>query len=323
MKAEITARVERALSEHVFPGCVIGVIQRGIQTQLPLGRFTYESTSPAVTDETVYDLASITKSIPTATLALQHIDERALSLESRLIEFVPEYRGEYRDEILIKHLLTYTLDGLQMSALTSVEDIDRAVFNLHPAHPPGAHFAYTNLPAYLLGLVVERRGGPLDRQAQDRIFSNFGMSSTTFKPQGAVPAEEGVRDIVYDESARVLARAGRTAGHAGLFSNVPDLLKFAATLLKKRDPRLETNYLAHIGAPAALGWELNQLHFMGALRSEKTFGKTGFTGTSIVVDFDRQTAIVILSNRTYPKRPRDARVINQFRSDVCDIVFRS
>ena len=160
------------------------------------------------------------------------------------------------------------------------------------------------------------------------------MTQTTFTPHGAAPTEEGLYDIVHDESARVFRIAGETVGHAGLFSTAPDLLKFLEMLLNdgKRGriqylhsqilENLRMNQIPHLGDATGLGFELNQ-PWMGAKRSPHTFGKTGFTGTSVACDIAKGIALVILSNRIYPKRPVDTSTINSFRADVCDIVFRS
>ncbi|HWO07399.1 MAG TPA: serine hydrolase domain-containing protein [Candidatus Paceibacterota bacterium] len=331
----LKAAQQDAVERRVFPGCVVGVRTPHGRTVSAYGHHTYDAHSPAVVETTLYDCASLTKSVVTATRALQLLDEGRLRLDDPLQAHVPEYCSS---DVRIRHLLTYTVGGVALSTLKdrTADEIVATVLRTPPAAPPGTQFAYANSPAFLLGLALERIGGPvsthessstrgkpLDRQASERIFEPRGMRATTFAPRGAAPTEEGVQDIVHDESARVFARAGRVVGHAGLFSTVPDLLSFLEQLLHNPDPRLETNYLADIGESASLGWELNQPHFMGRLRSSRTFGKTGFTGASIVCDTSRQTAIVILSNRTYPHRPPDASAINRFRSDISDIVFGS
>lgn len=339
----VAARAEQAIREKVFPGCVIGVLRKGKREVTAFGRHTYTPDSPVVTIDLLYDCASLTKIIPTATLALQLIDEKKLALESKLIEFIPQYRTKYCDEVTILHLLTYTLGNTTplSQAGTTPEEIFEVVCT-EETKPPGTVFSYSNTPAFLLGIVIECiMRMSLDLAADERIFKPLGMTATTFnvglRKSHIAPTEEDVQGMVHDESARVFSRAhgpvghARTpmaalpplvCGHAGLFSTAPDLSKFLENLIAHPDERLCTNQIAHLNASTALGFELNQ-PFMGTKRSPRTFGKTGFTGTSIVCDFDRQTAIVILSNRTYPKRPKDASAINKFRSDICDIVFLS
>jgi CubicO group peptidase (beta-lactamase class C family) len=319
----LTLRADQALREHVFPGCVIGILRDGEEEFFCFGNYTYDLSSPEVTKESVYDLASITKSVPTATLALQLIGERRLSLDDKLIEYIPEYNAPHRNEVTVRHLLTYTLGNtLALSSLKykTAREIFDAVCS-EESEAPGMRFSYSNTPAYLLGVVVERvLGIPLDHAAERYIFKPLGMTSATFHPVGAVPTEVGIENIIHDESARIFAKEGKVVGHAGLFSNAPDLLIFMRHLLGGDTTLMATNQIANLEGSAALGWELNQ-PFMGSRRGEKTFGKTGFTGTSIVCDPERKTAIVILSNRTYPSRPHSRTAIDAFRSDVCDIVF--
>jgi len=313
-----------AIEKNIFPGCIIGIIEKGGRKALPFGRHTYAEDSPVVTENSLYDCASLTKSVVTATLALQLLDEGKFALESRLVEFVPEYRTRHHEAVSIRHLLTYTLGNtLPLSTLEdkTPDEIFDAICT-EETHEPGTVFNYSNTPAFLLGIIIERvLAKSLDKAAQERIFDPFGMKSATFSPQVAVPTEVGVQDIVHDESARVFARAEKTVGHAGLFASMNDLLLFVEHLLLIRDTRLSTNQIAHLNASTALGWELNQPHFMGSKRRTHMFGKTGFTGTSIVVDYEREKALIILSNRTYPHRPKDTSVINAFRSGLCDIVF--
>jgi CubicO group peptidase (beta-lactamase class C family) len=321
---QIVELARAAIEKKVFPGCVVGVIGKGGRKALPFGRPTYADDSSVVIEESLYDCASLTKSVVTATLALQLLDEGKFSLESRLTEFIPEYRTRHRETVTIRHLLTYTLGNTaplaSLKEKTS-EEIFAAVC-IEETHEPGTVFNYSNTPAFLLGVAIERMFAmPLDKAAQKHILDPLGMKSATFSPHGAVSTEEGVQDIVHDESARVFSRAGKTVGHAGLFATVNDLLTFIEHLLNNPDRRLCTNQIAHLNASTALGWELNQAHFMGSKRTPQMFGKTGFTGTSVVCDFNRQTSLIILSNRTYPKRPHDTSTIANFRNTACDIVF--
>ena len=188
---------------------------------------------------------------------------------------------------------------------------------------------YTNLPAFLLGLIIEKTSGArLDVLAHEAFFESLGMTSTAFAvgkkysdislysciAPSEVDERGEVRGLPHDESAYVFAKANYPVGHAGLFSTAGDMLLFAERLLH------ESESVVVRGAQAGLGWQVNDANFMGSFAREKTFGKTGFTGTSIAVDVARQTAFVILSNRTYPKRPADDSAIFRFRRDIADII---
>lgn len=327
----ISARAERAISEKIFPGCVVGVVNaRGERTVLPYGSLAYAD-SQKVAPETIYDVASVTKSIPLASIVPSFIAEEKLALSDLVRTYIPELRNDHA--ATIEDLLLYRVQGLRMSELAeySSKDIVHCVFQAGFTALPGESH-YSNLPAFLLGIILERISGKtLDVLAQERIFTPLEMKRTTFFPSrdfndsDIAPTEMDqaveIRGIVHDESARIFAREGKAVGHAGLFSTVPDLLVFLRNLL-------QGNYPDIVGrAQKGLGWQLNEGYFMGRRFGPRTFGKTGFTGTSIVCDTDRGIAVVILANRTYPVRSADAASlsspINIFRRDIADIVFDS
>src|SRR3989344_2761710 len=166
----IAERAEKAIAQNVFPGCVVGLVEKGKQrTVLPFGAYTYDAGAAPVLENTIYDVASITKSIPTASLALHYIDSGRLALTDKLIDYVPEFRNSDRESVTIKHLLTYTLGGYAFSALKNktpdelFETIMTHDFTVHP----GSGFLYSNVPAFLLGLVAEKVGGDtLEKLAQ-------------------------------------------------------------------------------------------------------------------------------------------------------------
>ena len=351
MHTRIETRVREAVEERVFPGCVVGIIRaNGSRHILPFGNLTYEPDSAKVTADTIYDLASITKSIPTASLALSFIAEGRMGLADKVVEHLPELRNDRG--ATIEDLLRYRVQGTTLSTLKekTPEEILEYVFAHGFDAPPSGEAHYTNLPAFLLGLIVERVGtDTLDTLAQKYFFDPFGMKDTAFfhigsydLPTSVAPTEivdgQEVHGIVHDESARVFARAGRAVGHAGLFSTVPDILNFLEALLQNdgfRKPIMDS-------ARKGLGWQparlndvsprqndsvglgsggVNDPQFMGKYAGAHTFGKTGFTGTSCVVDAKRGIAFVILSNRTYPKRPPDGAAIDAFRRDIADVVL--
>lgn len=347
MVEAITKRVNHALLEKVFPGCVIGVVASDGQRQvLPFGNFTYNADSPEVTENSIYDTASLTKSIPTASQALMLIEQGKLHPEDKLIDYIPEFNNTDREAVLIQHLLTYTLDGYGLASLKlqSAHQVLNALLTHNFEKRPGTVFKYTNIPAALLGLVIERISGrTLDVLADEYFFSPLQMSRTTFFPE-QFPLEEIapteidnwrglVHGIVHDESAYVCKKDKKIMGHAGIFSTAGDILNFMEMLLnqgtfKRRKyfsaemvARMCANQISELGDFTGLGWELNQPRFMGNKCTTRTIGKTGFTGTVCVADTEKGIAYVILSNRTFPQRPVDSSVINKFRADIGEIVL--
>jgi CubicO group peptidase (beta-lactamase class C family) len=362
LHALLTQRIHRAIEERVIPGCVVGTADRaGVRLLLSFGRFTYEADAPAVRENTVYDVASITKSIPLSCMALRLIDEGKLHPEHRLIDYVPELRNSDREKVLIRHLLTHTLHfGFALSSLkgASPAAIMDAILKRPFASRPGLFFSYANATSILLGLVVERLcGESLERAAQRVFFTPLGMKRTVFHPLNRFAKEEivpteidpwrggTVQGEVHDESAWALSRgtAGEgekehiipcTPGSAGLFSAVPDLLVFLQMLLKGGRlggrryfsggavRRMHTNQIADMGLSTGLGWELNQPRYMGRYCSKSTFGKTGFTGCYCLCDPEKKLALVLLSNCTFPRRKPDKEAINALRRDVADLILQ-
>ena len=343
----VERRIERAMEAQVFPGCVVGLIDSsGVKTVLPFGRYCYEHDSPRVRARTVYDVASITKAIPTSSLALRLLEQGKLHLHDRLIRYVPEFRNPHREHVQIHHLLTHTLHfGFPLSSLKNEapETLLEAICEMPFKSRPGEVFSYANATSVLLGMVVERiLGESLDAAADREFFKPLRMHETTFHPLQSfekgdiVPTEIDnwrggvVQGEVHDESAWALKRP---SGSAGLFSTAPDLLIFIGMLLNRGSWKgtaffseetilsMSTNQIAHTGSCTGLGWELSQRRYMGKRCSARCIGKTGFTGCMCICDLERGMGMVLLSNCTYPKRKADKELINSVRRDVADIIL--
>lgn len=314
-------------------------------------------------EDTVFDIASLTKVCPTSTLALCHILEGRLSPETKVIDYIPELRTNYREEIRIFHLLTHSLDyRVPMKTLRELpaEKILEALYNYQFQAPPGADFNYGNPASVLLGIILSRLTG-MDLQQQGRLtfFDPLKMNRSGWDPLtrdfNRIPKKEiapteicafrnrEIQGEIHDESAWVL-RQLFPVGSAGMFSCVPDLLKFVQMVLNDGTDPVSGERIAPAGllelvstnafdteghhtsagpvnACTALGWELNSPKFMGTKCSPRTFGKTGFTGASIVADPHKGAAVVLLSNFTYPHREANADRIHAFRAALADAFF--
>ncbi|HEX7510775.1 MAG TPA: serine hydrolase domain-containing protein, partial [Chitinivibrionales bacterium] len=342
IKQVITRRLEQAISDNVFPGCVAGVVGANKETLvMPVGHFTYESSAPAMTENSVFDVASITKAIPTSSIALMLIDSGKLHLSDKVIGFIPELRMKHAQDVTVFHVLTQTLNfGFRLSDFKdqSPEGIIDVICSTELAAPPGTSFYYTNATSILLGMMIERLTGQcLATLADEHFFKPLEMSRTTFfpemfKPEEIVPTEHDpwrgrlIRGEVHDESAFTL-RQKMVAGSAGLFSTVGDILKFLSMMLSggemsgrrffssKTMEAIQTNQVALPGVCTGLGWELCQKRYMGSLCTPRTFGKTGFTGCVCMADIGKGAAFALLSNYTYPARKPDMVAINRVRSD--------
>jgi beta-N-acetylhexosaminidase len=348
MEDEILHKLEHAVEDKVFPGAVVGVVRtNGEKLVLPMGNFTYDTNSPKVKDYTSYDVASITKSVPTASVALKLVEEGRLELDKKVADYLPELHTSHKEEMLIRHLLTYSVAGKFPTPGFSFQTATAAsmwkgFYSIELKFPPGSAMQYSNYPMILLTKVLERIAGKtIDRLGSEYFFEPLEMQSATFFPKdkNTVPPTEVddwrglMQGVVHDETAFILERDGEITGCAGLFINAPDLLTFIEMLLNngvhasKKYFKPETitamctNQLQSAGASMGLGWELNDPLFMGRFATATTFGKTGFTGTSCVIDIKRGIGLVLLSNRTYPKRGTTDG-IRSLRRDIADIVFK-
>jgi CubicO group peptidase (beta-lactamase class C family) len=330
MAEPIEQIVGRAIAEQIFPGCVV-LVARGGE---PLHHSAYGSTmyadegSRLVAPGDTFDIASLTK-VFTATAALMLHDQGLLDLEAEARRYLPALRA---DGVTLRHLLTHT-SGLDMrlSVLREggKEGITAAVYGAVPQREPGSFVAYTNINSLLLGEIVSRVGAmPLERAVATLICEPLGLRGTGFNPlpsdhQRIVPTEWDaewrgrlVHGAVHDESAYAL---GGVAGHAGLFSTAADLERFlrlwlqagawgGRQLLREATVALALrDYTAGLPTPSGtparsgLGWMLDRANFMGQA-PPGSFGHTGFTGPAMVGVPERGLAVVVLSNRTYPRR---------------------
>ncbi|MEK7479646.1 MAG: serine hydrolase domain-containing protein, partial [Patescibacteria group bacterium] len=310
-----------------------------------------------VREDSIFDIASVTKAIPTALTALYLIERGKLETDTPVIEFLPELHNASREELRVRHLLTHTVgygEELRLSSLRdrTPEEILRAVFFAPLRYVPGEYFSYTNAASILLGLLVERASKETLESFASKVFFNpLSMNRTSFYPlnhfskEEIVPTEicewrgKELQGEVHDESAWKLQQCtlpdyvNFSVGSAGLFSTASDLLVILEMLIRGGEyggrryfseemvARMYQNHLFGIGACHGLGWELCNRRWMGDQCGERTFGKTGFTGCSVMCAPDRGIGLVILSNYTYPKRKPDSLSMNEFRRDIADIVF--
>lgn len=331
---------EKAIAEKVFSKAVVGFVS-------PEGSEVRAYNTP---EDSLFDIASVTKVCPTSTLALKRILEGRLDLDDRVLDFIPELRTNYREHILVRHLLTHSLDyRVPMSSLKDLppEKILDSLFSYHFNRFPGTVFNYGNPASILLGIVLMRISGKsLSEMAEKELFVPLGMSRSGWDPlkrfskEEIVATEEDawrgriIQGEIHDESAFKLRRFF-PVGSAGMFSTVPDLLKFVQMILgdglfngQRILPEgilklVSTNALEGRvrGACTALGFELDAEKFMGKVHRPRMFGKTGFTGSSIVADAESKRAVVLLSNFTYPHRESSAERINDFRSKLSELTF--
>ena len=315
-----------AIAQGSFPGASIAVLHREALVALKaFGTFTSETGAPAVTESSIFDLASVTKVIATTTAAMILYERGMLDLEAPVSSILPEFAGAdlRRNAVTVRMLLAHSsglpaYEKLFLKYHTSKELLEAAL-SVPLVAEPGIHAQYSDIGFIILSKLLERIADqPLDRFCQREIFGPLGMVRTTFNPPaswkpGIVPTADDrifrnriIQGEVQDENASVL---GGVAGHAGLFSTAQDLAIFANVMLHQGQPlilpatlslftRLETT---PAGTSRALGWDTpSPPSQAGRYFSPHSFGHLGYTGASLWIDAEKKIAIVLLTNRTWP-----------------------
>jgi beta-N-acetylhexosaminidase len=345
--AELDHVVERFVESKAFPGAVLAVGKDGHLAHLrAFGHLTYEPAAPGTRADTIYDLASLTKVIATTTMAMILVDEGKLDIQKPVSAFLPGFKGGAKDKVTVWHLLTHSsgLDwwGPLYKELHGKDAYLQRIQAMDLVYEPGSKSLYSDLGAVLLGEVLERVAGePVDVFARRRIFDPLGMKDTLFRPGSDLRARVAPTEVdpwrgrllqgeVHDENAFAL---GGVAPHAGLFGTAPDLARFAQMLLNggvyehRRIVSAETveRFTRRAGVPEssrALGWDTPSAgSSSGSLFSPRSFGHTGFTGTSLWIDPEKRLFLILLTNRVHPTRENDG--IRKARPAIADAVVNA
>lgn len=340
--------LDRAVESGAFPGAGVAIGRDGVLVELGgVGRLSRGG--PPATPATAYDLASLTKVVGTTAAVMMLEEQGRLDLDDRVVEVIPEYRAMGKGSVTIRHLLTHSAGHRPFYPFYRHDILDRDdvldfVFADTLQYRPGTRSRYSDFDMIVLGEVIERvTGEDLDDYFREAIFEPLGMRHTGFRKSGSVdrtaaPTEydgswrgRTLQGEVHDEAAWVM---GGVAGHAGLFSTAEDMARFAFLLASGGEAngarifrrttidrftervRLRSTY------PTGLGWMVQNTDrsysSAGSLFGPRSFGHTGFTGTSIWVDPEQELFVVLLSNRVHPTR-RNSR-IRDVRSDLADAV---
>ena len=345
--AGIVRYLRAEVDSAAFPGGVLGLGRHGRLALLaPVGHYGVDDPRP-VDAGTLYDIASLTKVVGLTTACMLLVDSGQLDLDAPITRYVPEFRGPMKDHVTVRHLLTHSaglVADLPLYDSTATRGAALAAVDTTTlVAPPGTSYTYSDLSAIVLMQAVERvTGKSFDRFLAERVFGPLGMPSTRFLPPPSsrdrvAPTEHDtvfrhrwLRGEVHDESA---ARLGGVSGNAGLFSNALDLSRFAAMLLNngawdtlqliRAETVAEFTRRQNIpaGSTRALGWDTpsdSGYSSAGAKLSRRSFGHTGFTGTSLWMDPERDLFIVLLTNRVHPTRANTA--ILRVRASVAELV---
>lgn len=332
--ATIDYLMERAISGNLIAGGVVVIGNHaGILSSTARGRLSSRPDAPLLDQQTIFDLASLTKVIATAPAVMKLLDEGRISLLDPLTRWFPEFKGSEREDVTILNLLTHT-SGLADFDMSTEQTMKTAILRAAAEKNrqlPGSSFNYADINFILLGELVHRVSGKtLDAYCREELFTPLLTPETMFLPPptltGRIAPTLGVDSgIVQDRNAR---RLGSVAGHAGLFSSAQDLARFARLMLaggtidghrilsERAVDQMTSPFLCSNNAVVrGLGWDKNSLFSSpkGRLFSEASFGHTGYSGSSIWIDPRQDLFVVLLTNRL---NYRDVRVFNQLRSDI-------
>jgi CubicO group peptidase (beta-lactamase class C family) len=344
MFSPVAQILEQAVRQHAFPAAVVEV---GNAThpvwRRAFGRLSYDESSPTAADDTIFDLASLTKVLATTTFAMQQVERGLLGLDDCVSQHVAAWEGADRAHVTVRDLLSHS------AGLTAYvpfyrdhegrTEFERAICSVPLEYEPRTKSIYSDLGFMLLGFILEHdaslpaRFDALRRQmglAEDLQFHPPALWRPRTAPTEIDPWRGRLLvGEVHDENAAAL---GGAAGHAGLFGTAAAVGQYARHVLQILGGRVGIVQRATLetfigrradipGSSRALGWDtMLPASSCGGHMSPRAFGHTGFTGTSLWVDPDRAVYVVLLTNRVHPTRANDA--IRQVRPAVHDAVMK-
>ncbi len=340
--ASLEPIVQASLDRGDAPGAVVAVVHH--DNLVYRKAFGYRTVAPqkiAMSEDTIFDLASLTKPIATAACILALVEDGKLQLGSPVARLWPQFASSGKQDITIQQLLLHVSGlppGIAVSAAEDPEALLRRIASVPLQSPPGTTFRYSDLGYVVLGEVVRRMSGrPLDRFFHDRFAEPLGMQSATFLPPAGVTVRvapttlRAGRMLVGEVHDPLAAALGGVAGHAGLFASVDDLAKFATMILGGGQLEGKRVLAGHTvgemirprtlpgGGLRSLGWDVDTGYSgnRGRLFAVGGIGHTGFAGASIWIDRATRTAVIILTSRLHPDGKGDVR---RLRSEVATAV---
>lgn len=350
--------IEEAIARKELPGAVLLVARKGkVVLRRAYGESRWVPEHKPMAVDMLFDLASVTKPVATATSILLLAERGKISLWDRVKMHVPEFAayvddwGQKGEDARIWNLLTHTSGlppytdaaeaGKKLGSPCATEDLVKYIAVLKKTNPPGAEFHYSCLGYITMAYIVKKITGlSLDAFAEQNIFKPLKMKHTLYKPAPnylnlCVPTQvvdgKPLIGVVHDPLARL---QGGVSGNAGLFSTADDLALFAQMILGKGEwdgvrilapltvERMTSIYPRAEFAGRGLGWDLSSVYASngGDLFGPRSFGHSGYTGTSIWIDPETETVVVFLTNSVHPE---DKGEIVPLRSRVANVVAAS
>lgn len=351
LKSEVNEMVKAAIDAGDLPGAIVGVWHDGDWVlRETYGHRALDPDTEPMTFDTIFDMASITKPVATATSAMMLVQDGKLDLNARVVDYLPDFTGDGRDELRVWHLMTHSGGLIPDNALadyqSGIDEAWRRLMKQKINSKPGEKFAYSDVSFLLLGKVVEKVSGQSLKQfSQERIFTPLGMKDSGYVPDKSLvpriaPTEkvDGVmlRGRVHDPRAALL---DGIAGHAGLFSTLDDISLYAQAMLrggKLADGKvfMRPDIFHHMTRPYTIetradfgpvtrtrGWDHHSgfSYNGGKELSNAAFGHGGFTGTVLWIDPDQNLFFVFLSNRLHPDGKGN---VNKLAGEIATLAVR-
>jgi CubicO group peptidase (beta-lactamase class C family) len=354
----VRTMLREAVEAQAFPAACVEVGGRdGSRWTASVGAFTFDPYAPPATAETIFDLASLTKVIAATTLTMRAVDAGRLTLDDPVAAWLRDWRGSDRDGVTVGQLLTHSSGLTAYLPLyrdcTGRFEFEKTICALPLEYAPGSQAIYSDLGFMLLGFILETAaqrargnpGGAFDPDAAlaaqfSRVSSFITPEPLTFNPPRAwrprcAPTEVDrwrgrlLAGEVHDENCWAL---GGAAGHAGLFGTVAAVGSYARAVLRTiagegilATPETMRRFIERQPVPGssrALGWDtMLPTSSCGRLMSPTAIGHTGFTGTSLWIDWERDLYVALLTNRVHPTRENNA--IRELRPRLHDAVVEA
>jgi uncharacterized protein YbbC (DUF1343 family)/CubicO group peptidase (beta-lactamase class C family) len=338
--------VAKAIRSNKTPGAVVLIGHEG--TVVYRRAFGYRSLAPTkipMTEDTVFDLASLTKPVATATAVMQLAEQGLVNIDDPVYRYWPAFKAHGKKTITVRQLLTH-YSGLKPDlsmrpAWTGYKTAMRKIISERPVLPPGSGYIYSDINFEALGeLVVRVSGVPLDEYCKRNIFTPLGMKDTGFHPlpglQGRIAPTGSVNGemLCGKPNDPSCYRMGGVSGHAGLFSTADDLALFAQTFLNRGELHnvsiLKPETVEQMTSPQSppgktqrgLGWDLEPsfLSTNSQAAQAAAYGHLGYTGTALWIDPLTKTYVIVLTNRGYPDGRGDVKAL---RADIEELVSKA
>lgn len=331
--------VEQSIRDGVIVGASLWVEREGESYHKAFGNRALKPAVEPMTEDTIFDVASVTKVLATASAAMLCIERGLMKLDDPVAKHLPEFTGERREKITIRHLLLHTsglqvnLNGTKAPFSRSWDDARAQSCREKPMFEPGSAFSYSSTGSIVLGFVIEKvTGRHFDEFCTRELFQPLGMNDTVFRPGEALlprvsPSSAPKRGEVDDTVARQM---GGVAAHASLFTTTADMAKFARMMLNggelngvrifkpetiklmtsvQSPPDLRSPDAKNLPVQRGLGWDINTPYrtpphdyslARGALFPIGGYGHTGWTGQMLQIDPSSRTFVIFLCNRYGP-----------------------